>query len=320
MQPALDIELNQPPEDGITKITFLPQDNLLLASSWDTSVRIYDTLHNSLRLKYNHKASVLDCCFSDNLHLFSAGIDRGIIMFDVAGGTEIPLGSHNEPVRSLVWDPTSNALLSGGWDLTLRVWDPRSQDRQVGCYQQPERVYAMDLTGNYIIVGTAARHVWIWDLRHMNEPVQRRESSLKYQTRCVRAFPDGDGYVLSSTEGRVAMEYIDPSSEVQAKKYIFKCHRVNIDGIDYAYPVNTIAYHPIQGTFATGGGDGHVCIWDGKHKKRLAQLRKYPISISSVDFSSDGAYLAIASSYTFEEGEKDHPPDKIYVRSLNTFM
>jgi cell cycle arrest protein BUB3 len=26
---------------------------------------------------------------------------------------------------------------------------------------------------------------------------------------------------------------------------------------------------------------------------------------------------AIASSYTYEEGEKDHPPDAVYVRSVS---
>jgi hypothetical protein len=39
------------------------------------------------------------------------------------------------------------------------------------------------------------RHVWIWDLRRTTEPEQRRESSLKYQTRCIKAFPDGSGTV-----------------------------------------------------------------------------------------------------------------------------
>jgi cell cycle arrest protein BUB3 len=31
---------------------------------------------------------------------------------------------------------------------------------------------------------------------------QKRESSLKYQTRCLACFPNKQGYVLSSIEGR----------------------------------------------------------------------------------------------------------------------
>eukprot|EP01027_Heterolobosea_sp_BB2_P003958 GEZU01005955.1.p1 GENE.GEZU01005955.1~~GEZU01005955.1.p1 ORF type:complete len:191 (+),score=35.35 GEZU01005955.1:591-1163(+) len=168
-----------------------------------------------------------------------------------------------------------------------------------------------------LVVGMAGRHVYIWDLRNLKEPEQRRESSLKYQTRCIRTFPDGTGYALSSVEGRVAIEYFDPSPEVQSKKYAFKCHRTSANGVDTLYPVNAMAYHPIYGTFATGGCDGMVNIWDGNNKKRLCQYHKYPTSIAALAFNYDGTYLAIASSYTYENGElppNEQPPDEIYIR------
>jgi cell cycle arrest protein BUB3 len=53
------------------------------------------------------------------------------------------------------------------------------------------------------------------------------------------------------------------------------------------------------------------------HKKRVKQYARYPTSIASVAFNSDGRYMALASSYTFEEGEKDAPPDAIFVKTLN---
>ena len=53
----------------------------------------------------------------------------------------------------------------------------------------------------------------------------------------------GLGYVLSSIEGRVAVEYFDPSPEIQKKKYAFKCHRVKTEGVEYIYPVNAISFH-----------------------------------------------------------------------------
>jgi hypothetical protein len=49
-----------------------------------------------------------------------------------------------------------------------------------------------------------------------------RESSLKFQTRCIACGTDGLGYALGSVEGRVAMEIIDPAPEAQAGKYAFK--------------------------------------------------------------------------------------------------
>jgi len=82
------------------------------------------------------------------------------------------------------------------------------------------------------------------------------------------------------------------------------------------YPVNALAFHPVLGTFATGGSDGAVNLWDGANKKRLAQLPQFPTSIAALAFSSNGAKLAIGSSYCFEEGEKDHPSDEVYVHEI----
>ncbi|GJN12718.1 hypothetical protein PR202_ga31024 [Eleusine coracana subsp. coracana] len=83
------------------------------------------------------------------------------------------------------------------------------------------------------------------------------------------------GYALSSVEGRVSMEFFDLSDSAQSKKYAFKCHRKSEAGRDTVYPVNAIAFHPIYGTFATGGCDGFVNVWDGTNKKRLYQYSKY---------------------------------------------
>lgn len=60
-----------------------------------------------------------------------------------------------------------------------------------------------------------------------------------------------------------------------------------------------------------------VIMWDGENKKRLQAPWGYPTSIAALAFSPTGAILAVASSYTFEEGEKDHPPDKVFFRPMS---
>jgi hypothetical protein len=69
----------------------------------------------------------------------------------------------------------------------------QSAYRSQGTYNQPERVYAMDVADHKLVVGTAGRHVFIYDVRNMAETMQRRESSLKYQTRAISCFPSGEG-------------------------------------------------------------------------------------------------------------------------------
>lgn len=69
----------------------------------------------------------------------------------------------------------------------------------------------------------------------------------------IRRVLPGQGFAVSSVEGRVAVEYFDNSEAAQSRKFAFKCHRRSIEGVDTAFPVNTIAFHPQLGTFATGG-------------------------------------------------------------------
>jgi len=141
-------------------------------------------------------------------------------------------------------------------------------------------------------------------------------------TRAVACMPNDDGYATSSIEGRVAVEWFDPSAESQARKYAFKCHRQpdpEGDGTDIVYPVNALAFHPVHGTFASGGGDGVVALWDAVAKRRIRQYQKYPTSVAAVAFSSDGKYLAIGVCPGFENGQDDYTGEgatHVYVREL----
>ena len=111
--------------------------------------------------------------------------------------------------------------------------------------------------------------------------------------------------------------------EAAGAKYAFKCHRAKAsagasgeEALERVFPVHGLAFHPLHGTFATGGGDGHVSVWDWKGRKRLHQSAHYGTSISALAFSSDGAQLAIAASYAYEGGERDHPPDAVLLRAV----
>ncbi|WOH13959.1 hypothetical protein DCAR_0933472 [Daucus carota subsp. sativus] len=319
--PLLGRELKDPPADGISSLTFSSHSDNLLVSSWDKTVRLYDARSDVLRGEFRHGGAVLDCCFQDDFVGFSGGADHTVRRLVFNNEKEDVLGKHDSPVRCVEYSNATGQVITGSWDKTVKCWDPRGtggeESHLVGTYYQPERVYSLSCVGHRLVVATAGRKVNVYDLRNMSRPEQQRTSSLKYQTRCVRCYPNGTGYALSSVEGRVAMEFFDLSEAGQSKKYAFKCHRQSENGKDIVYSVNAIAFHPIHGTFATGGSDGFVNVWDGNNKKRLYQYAKYPSSISALSFSKDGGLLAVASSYTFDEGEKPHEPDSIFVRNVN---
>ncbi|KAJ5136407.1 Mitotic checkpoint protein BUB3.2 [Penicillium atrosanguineum] len=321
-----------PPTDAISALKFPPDPN---------STRIVNGTvgEGKLLQKFEHRAPVLDVCFGDNENMiYTAGLGWDIRKIDLNTSEQTVLSSHEAGVRNVVFSPEHNLIISGSWDSTLHVHRPDAGTTSAPTIiPLPSKPFSVSLTATKLVVAMASRALHIYDLKALAlltaqadsadtdgtkveiEPWQRRESSLKFMTRCVACMPDDAGYASSSIEGRVAVEWFDPSPESQARKYAFKCHRQTAeDRVDVIYPVNALAFHLVHGTFASGGGDGVVALWDGIAKRRIRQYQKYPSSVAAVGFSGNGKYLAIGVSPGFEDGQDDVPEGvmKIFVREL----
>jgi cell cycle arrest protein BUB3 len=103
-----------------------------------------------------------------------------------------------------------------------------------------------------LLVSMSKRQLWTYNLRDLAAGTQarevscvKRESALKLLTGSVACMADGKGWASGSLEGRVAVDYFDDSAAGQGKRYAYKAHRQTVDGVDYTYPVNALAYHPV---------------------------------------------------------------------------
>ena len=159
------------------------------------------------------------------------------------------IGAHDAPVKAVGYLAASNIVVSGGWDAKLKFWDQR-QPNPVLVFDLPERVYDLDVRNNLLVVATAGRHILAYDVSGSPQEHTRKESPLKFQSRCISCFPDGTGFAVGSIEGRVGIQYLQkiPGKE----SFAFKCHRQDTN----VYSVNAIAFQEQFGTFATVGSDG----------------------------------------------------------------
>ncbi|EPQ31561.1 uncharacterized protein PFL1_00894 [Pseudozyma flocculosa PF-1] len=244
--------------NAVSRIRFCPQTGLLISASWDRTIQIWDPLSSPPR------------------HLRTLSVPDKVLAMDLSP----PFASSPAETRPV------SASANGA-----RVEVDRTPRLVVGMTGRGVWIYELDKLRQTLDRAQAGQEVKESDW----EPEQKRESSLKFMIRDIRCMPAGDGYATSSVEGRIAVEFFDPTPEAQAKKYAFKCHRQAVDGIDTVYPVNAMAFHPVHGTFASIGGDAICSIWDAAAKKRIRQYPRLPSPLSAGCFSSDGMRLAIAS-------------------------
>lgn len=259
------------PTDGITALKYLPDKPTLLASSsWDGSLYLHDTATTEKVVSHAMESGpLLSFATFENDLLVTGGMNGSLGLLDINRPDEHTIlarqdgkGAAYSCMSSL---GGSGTVATGSWDGTFRVWDIRQRGSvPAATVSLPGKAFSMDATtsptGHLVTVATAARRLCFVDVRKVGdvitaEMVLDRESSLKFQTRCIKFFPDGNAVTFGSVEGRVSVEYLEELDRpAVGKKYTFKCHRVG----DLVYPVNCIEFHPKFGTFCTGGCEGSV--------------------------------------------------------------
>lgn len=322
------VTLHPSPDDAVSRVAFDENGDNVLSATWAGSVSIHATTTGALLTEAKkYKSAFLDAGWEGKSQIYGASLDGSVLSASIHDAVVSPwetIGVHSAAVRALVPAVGSNSplLLTGSWDSTLRAWDTRVSTNKRGAaaagssstttpgvinVNTQGKVFGAARCGpNCAIAITSQKRVLVLDIRNPSSFLHdRAPPTLAYQLRGISASGDGSQYVVGSTEGRVAVEWLASDKE----SFSFRCHRV--DGL--IFPVNCITHNRRYESFATGGADGHVAFWDGEARKRIAQYPRYPTSIASIDFDVESRRLAVAVSYTFEEGEKDHPPDDVHI-------
>jgi len=302
-----DLEVSQPPNDTVSCLSFSPKANLLLAGSWDNSVRCWEIQNTGAtvpKFAVSHEAPVLCNCWSgDGTKIFSGSCDGKGKVWDSRTSQTTQVAQHQAGIKSIFFLDDINCLVTGSWDRTLKYWDCRSPNF-VGATQLPERVHCMDVKYPLAAVGLADRQILLYDLRKPTAEFKKVVSPLRFQTKSISCFIDRTGFALGSIEGKVAFHYIDDKDA--NKNFACKCHRD--EKTNEIFSVNVLVFHPVWGTFATGGSDGMYHFWDKDSRQRLKQFNKCSLPISAGVFNSNGSIFAYALGYDWSKGAEHFNP------------
>lgn len=319
-----DIEVSSPPDDSISCLEFSPKaimpSTFLISGSWDNNVRCWE-VHQSgqtmPKAQQTHAGPVLDCCWSDDgTKVFTASCDKTAKMWDLNSNQAIQVAQHDAPVKSVHWikAPNYTCIMTGSWDKTLKFWDMRTPN-PMDTIQLPERCYCSDVLYPMAVVGTAGREVIIYQLENRPQEFSRINSPLKFQHRCISIFTDKKtnlptGFALGSIEGRVAIQYVNPTNPKD--NFTFKCHRSNgmVNGMQDVYAVNDIAFHPVHGTLATVGSDSRFSFWNKDARTKLKTSEPFDQPLTCCDFNADGNIFGYATSYDWSKGHEGYDTQK----------
>lgn len=311
-----------PPKDTISDASFI--GDRLVVSSWDQNIRFYDTQKNKLLLAEKTDTPILSHVTHDGKVIYG-GLDRILYSYDANKDMTVKLYGHKNAIHNICYQPSTNFLFVSDWENKINIFDDRTKHGLVFEILNFGTIYTMDVNESKLLVGDSVRRTYIFDstkgIDGFTVPYYK-DNILKYQFRCIKAFPNQQGFVLSSVEGRVAWEHFEEKDKeelAEHKRYTFKCHREKVVLGEIAYPINTMDFHPVNGMLYTGGSDGVMCAWDAINKKRIWKSPEFSNEITKIKFNDTGNELCICVSAYLKADKKSSPQkgeNAVYIYQL----
>lgn len=339
------MQLPSAPEDGVSGLAFRSaagpsaaspaQREMLAASSWDGTVRVWDVEEGWAQQAGARLAHVF-AAGSPALSVAWAGDGSGVLRGDcdgaisllslVAGASVQAVGRHAAGVSALraggdAADAPS-AVFSASWDGSLCSWDLRAgparaalSTAKLGC-----RALCADVRWPHAVVGLALPgSVLVFDLRRPAEPLRQEPllEILKQAPRCVAIAPPGTmraaggeeggfSFCVGTYEGKVAVQRSGGGAAQPSERYSFKAHC----GAQRAHALNALSFCGQDGALLSAGSDGGLSLWDVRARSRLTQLPNQGQPVSCATFDRRGRGFAFAASYDWTGGEQGADPAK----------
>lgn len=299
-------------KDYISDLVLLESYSHIVCTSWDGSISMYNYDSMNRLTSLRHKFPLLSTGVVHNGKIYAGSVQGEILEVDLESEKfETVSESAELGISSICIQDAS--VIAGSWDGSLRIVDSRNNNTQFET-TLGHKVLSMDCHENKLCISLTAGEVKIFDLRKLGVPVSRK-AGLKFQARDIKIMPSYEGYVQSSLDGRVAVEYFDH----EEKKFAFRCHRMSLQDAQFVFPVNTICFKPHSSTLFTGGSDGRIYAWNLSTRKKSDELPKLDSSVVKVA-CNDRVVVAATSDDSFKTSAtvEDLPlqPSDIYIKRL----
>ncbi|PBC28217.1 Target of rapamycin complex subunit lst8 [Apis cerana cerana] len=178
-------------------------------------------------------------------------------------------------------------LVTGGYDHTIKIWQPHTGVCQRTTEHTDSQVNALDITPDkYLIAAAGYQHIRMYDLVSNNpNPIINYEGVSKNITGL--GFQEEGKWMSSS----------------------FQCQRI----FQVSAPVNCVCLHPNQAELIVGDQSGVIHLWDLRSDHNEQLIPEAEASVQDVAIDQDGTYMAAVNNkghcyiWTLTGGVGDEP-------------
>ena len=267
-------------DNSVSQLRFLPDGRRFVSSSWDKTVKVWDSESGQLLASLLHKDWVSGLAVSSS-GLLASGDWSGIVkLWDWQTRREVRVITHGERVSSLTFTPDGKKLITIGGDV-LKIWDVDTglETAHVSTawyhYMVPQGI-ACSPDGLTLAFDKGYGRLRLWDLATGSERAQ-----LEGHASVIHALvfsPDGKTLVSAGWEGTV-------------KVWDVLTRRAVATLTNHTAFVSSAAFSSEGDTLATVSADQTVKLWDTATWQERAALKGSACELWSVTFSPDGQTL-----------------------------
>lgn len=290
-------DIQNPSTDTISEIAFSTLHKMMLTSSWDGTVRLYNPESTTGYIStLNCNKPLLSVSFSkENPAQACASSPDGTLFFiDLEKNTLTDLKAHEEGIKAV--RTFANTIVTGSWDKTVKFWDTRSgkPSYTLDC---PGKVYGMDLEEKLLAVACSGNKIISVKL---DDITNKREvpSRLNYMLKSVGCGKDNQTFIVGSIEGKCELLYHRGSTSLTSGSIVFRSHRKD----NVVFGVNTVSINPLTPNMvACAGSNGDVVLYDCPSRgKLITYTEDHPVTAGR--FSSDGLFYVYSTGNDWARG------------------
>ena len=276
--------------DAVRSVSFSPDGSLLLSSSQDNTVRVWDfATVQALKTFRGHGGRVQAAAFlSDGKRILSASHDHTVFEWSIAGYEEIRtlkgrvLDGHADAVLAAAYSQDQTQVITASRDRTARTWnaltgEPGLTLAEGHAYLASTAVFFPG--GKRLLTAAVDNTTRIWDVETGGQRFRLDRSG-----RSAAATLSHHAKWIATGGDDKSAQLWDASNGERLKK--LEAHLAE---------VTAVAFSPDDRLLATGDAKGHVKLWNIEEGRVVAKLTGHSRRISAIAFRSDGSRVLTAS-------------------------